>query len=1214
MSVQLVAQNLPEIIDAQQIDTILRSGPKDNRINFAIQNRGVDGGGDFANREEFVQLFTDDLYRTFTLGDEFEKPPYAQYRDFFNLYAYWWPNALSESEGWNFQILHGVRDHFFLPWSNDSTGWITFFSSTRHGGGGGAGLERDRRVGSGKMYGMGWETFLHEFGHTMPGQLDEYTSSGIWSNGACWETPNTTAGMTRDDVPWRKWIDESTPIPTPYDENHLDVIGVFEGALTNYYGCFRPTARGCIMGAGGFGEDYGQSLCSPCIQRIICNIYEYVNPIESTIPAENELAVSGDTTIQFSVNVLHPTPNTQRYAWILNGKIIARDVTSVEVSFSKCDTYELLFTLLDTNTLIRYDSKFDHIYPRPYKQYKWTIDQVDINAYQLNAEVVAQNADCTGVPNGEITIYASGGLAPYTFRATGAEGDVDLQGLAPGSYDVFITDANGCGIAQDVVLGQDSILTAKITSETQGDNWLLSVLPDNYPPENLVYTWSNGASTQSTVALEDGMYSVTVETAEGCGMTFYIVLVKPKTDLKVFEAYSNSSVDHPSGRILLNITDGRPPYTVKWWDGAYEDGTFPSPERAIASGTTWDHLPEYAFDDDLATKWLHFTPNGEGGPPWIGFDFQESTSVSYYVITSADDVPGRDPKNWEFQGSNDGQNWIVLDEQTGQIFPSRFEDHIYPISNVNEYRQYRLFVTENHGDGATQIQELALYGATDLLMERNDISSDQLGREGLWPGTYAFEVCDANNTMVSGQVDINFLESENDNLFQVIQQSFYEVGIDAPAYGNQYYWFSDRNGLNVLHVGSTFQPKKPGNYYAACLDDETKALSDIIGFAVTMPMPPQVDTLDSKTLYVIDPKPNEEYYWYDVECYGEPVHQGQSIEPGQTSGFFYVAARPIIPIVAPVDPTTVDGLLLQMDASDLNGDGQVDNPAPETSSTLEWVFPNSENRLSTGSWFAYDAIAQNGLGVANFATLWLQRVEEGVRDYQTILMVYDESQLSFPERGPFEALSYHMPKHEDSTRLFSNNTPATTLNGKTYLNGVQVDPQNTPNPMDFCILGTVLTEKSDRDFFYTDTHWEGRLAEMLLWDRALTDEELVGLSEHLRRKWITTADLESARTGVYWDGGTVSTEPTAHSDSGYRLTLAPNPAVDQVRAMFDIPESKQMELLFYNGRGQLITNQIVPAGTEVMTINISQLPAGEYFVSLNVDRRIVSVQKLIVLK
>ena len=260
------------------------------------------------------------------MGHIKEQVPYAQYRNFFNLYTFWWPDAPDDNNGWTFGTIQALRDLVFLPWANNETGWATFFSSTKYGGGGGAGLDREARVGDGKMYGMGYETFLHEFGHTMPGLLDEYSASGSWSNSQCWETPNTTGQSLIDDIPWRKWIEPGTPIPTPYTEEYLDKFGAFEGAMTNYFGCHRPTARGCFMGAGGFGEDYGLTLCSPCKQRVICYLYKYVNVIENPIPVGDNLTVTGTETITFSADVIKPEPNTQQTKWILNGEVIATNV------------------------------------------------------------------------------------------------------------------------------------------------------------------------------------------------------------------------------------------------------------------------------------------------------------------------------------------------------------------------------------------------------------------------------------------------------------------------------------------------------------------------------------------------------------------------------------------------------------------------------------------------------------------------------------------------------------------------------------------------------------------------------------------------------------------------------------------------------------------------------------------------------------------------
>jgi len=83
-------------------------------------------------------------------------------------------------------------------------------------------------------------------------------------------------------------------------------------------------------------------------------------------------------------------------------------------------------------------------------------------------------------------------------------------------------------------------------------------------------------------------------------------------------------------------------------------------------------------------------------------------TVVRYDLTSANDVPGRDPKNWQFQGSQDGNAWTTLDTRAGETFPSRYQTKQYSISNSTAYAYYRLNITGNNGDASgLQLAEMA---------------------------------------------------------------------------------------------------------------------------------------------------------------------------------------------------------------------------------------------------------------------------------------------------------------------------------------------------------------------------------------------------------------------------------------------------------------------------------------------------------------------------
>ncbi|GEM_PF-343972 len=118
-----------------------------------------------------------------------------------------------------------------------------------------------------------------------------------------------------------------------------------------------------------------------------------------------------------------------------------------------------------------------------------------------------------------------------------------------------------------------------------------------------------------------------------------------------------------------------------------------------------------AFDGSTSTKWYSNFNNTS----WIQYHFGNGLAwrITEYKITSANDVPQRDPMNWQFQGSNDGANWTTLDTQSNQIFASRFQTNTYDFTNNTPYCYYRLNVTANAGISGYPIQlsELAMLSA-----------------------------------------------------------------------------------------------------------------------------------------------------------------------------------------------------------------------------------------------------------------------------------------------------------------------------------------------------------------------------------------------------------------------------------------------------------------------------------------------------------------------
>ena len=99
-------------------------------------------------------------------------------------------------------------------------------------------------------------------------------------------------------------------------------------------------------------------------------------------------------------------------------------------------------------------------------------------------------------------------------------------------------------------------------------------------------------------------------------------------------------------------------------------GVSNSPESSINPGEG----PEKAVDGLLTTKFTD--PKGKAGSGtltqcWLQLDYEDARMVTGYTWATANDCYNpsfndcRNPIDWEFQGSDDGVNWVVLDTQKG---------------------------------------------------------------------------------------------------------------------------------------------------------------------------------------------------------------------------------------------------------------------------------------------------------------------------------------------------------------------------------------------------------------------------------------------------------------------------------------------------------------------------------------------------------------------
>jgi hypothetical protein len=145
---------------------------------------------------------------------------------------------------------------------------------------------------------------------------------------------------------------------------------------------------------------------------------------------------------------------------------------------------------------------------------------------------------------------------------------------------------------------------------------------------------------------------------------------------------------------------------------APQASAFTSIDLTRLSGTATDQYAttgheglDKAVDNSPYTK--YFTPHST---TWLQYVTDNPSTVTSYTLTSGNDAPDRDPRNWNLQASNNGTSWTTLDSRSGETFPARFEKRTYSFSNTTAYRYYRLNITLNNGSPHTQLAEWALIG------------------------------------------------------------------------------------------------------------------------------------------------------------------------------------------------------------------------------------------------------------------------------------------------------------------------------------------------------------------------------------------------------------------------------------------------------------------------------------------------------------------------
>ncbi|WP_155170923.1 T9SS type A sorting domain-containing protein, partial [Fulvivirga kasyanovii] len=139
---------------------------------------------------------------------------------------------------------------------------------------------------------------------------------------------------------------------------------------------------------------------------------------------------------------------------------------------------------------------------------------------------------CHDTSDGSIEMTASGGVGTYSYLWNTGSTDTGLSGIQAGTYNVTITDANGCTLNRDVELhgvepvslSIDNLVLPTCVGDADGS---ISITASG-GNGGYSYTWATGETSTLLDDLAAGSYNITVSDGKGCELSEIIELPDPE--------------------------------------------------------------------------------------------------------------------------------------------------------------------------------------------------------------------------------------------------------------------------------------------------------------------------------------------------------------------------------------------------------------------------------------------------------------------------------------------------------------------------------------------------------------------------------------------------------------------------------------------------------------------------------------------------------------
>jgi large repetitive protein len=186
--------------------------------------------------------------------------------------------------------------------------------------------------------------------------------------------------------------------------------------------------------------------------------------------------------------------------------------------------------------------------------------------------MVINNASCNGICDGDASATVTGGTIPYSFAWSDGTTGISASALCASSYDVTVTDNNGCTVNEIFTITEPPVLVINSITSTgalcSGDcNGTITI----NAPLATGFSITNGAPFQASNTFTGvcaNTYQIQVQDAAGCTQTGSVVVGQPLPLVQgVIPEDGLVICYNGNGTLSASATGGIAPYYFVWNTG-----------------------------------------------------------------------------------------------------------------------------------------------------------------------------------------------------------------------------------------------------------------------------------------------------------------------------------------------------------------------------------------------------------------------------------------------------------------------------------------------------------------------------------------------------------------------------------------------------------------------------------------------------------------------